>query len=79
MRAIAVFGILVLSLLGVESAQAQDTPAFFKADGQDIVNPAGEPVVLKGVGLGGWLMPEGYAPHSGPRRRLTALDPIANR
>ena len=63
MRAIAVFGILVLSLLSVESAQAQDTPAFFKADGQDIVNPAGEPVVLKGVGLGGWLMPEGYMLH----------------
>lgn len=33
---------------------------FFKTDGQEILNRQGEPVVIKGFGLGGWLMPEGY-------------------
>jgi len=34
--------------------------AFWKTDGQNIVNPDGEAVILRGVGLGGWLVPEGY-------------------
>lgn len=33
---------------------------FFKTNGQEILNRQGEPVVIKGFGLGGWLMPEGY-------------------
>ena len=33
---------------------------FFKTDGQEILNRQGEPVVIKGFGLGGWLLPEGY-------------------
>ena len=28
--------------------------------GQDIVNESGKKVFLKGVGLGNWLLPEGY-------------------
>ena len=36
---------------------------FFGTDGTEIVNPDGEPVLLRGVGLGGWLMPEGYMLH----------------
>lgn len=33
---------------------------FFKTDGQEILNRQGEPVIIKGFGLGGWLLPEGY-------------------
>lgn len=33
---------------------------FFRTDGPDILNRQGQPVVIKGFGLGGWLLPEGY-------------------
>lgn len=33
---------------------------FFKTDGSEILNRQGNPVVIKGFGLGGWLLPEGY-------------------
>lgn len=33
---------------------------FFRVDGSEILNRQGEPVVIKGFGLGGWLLPEGY-------------------
>jgi len=33
---------------------------FLKVDGTKIVDEAGEPIMLKGVALGGWLMMEGY-------------------
>lgn len=33
---------------------------FYTRSGIHIVNPKGEPAALRGVGLGGWLMPEGY-------------------
>lgn len=33
---------------------------FFSTRGTEILNRQGEPVVIKGFGLGGWLMPEGY-------------------
>ncbi|MEQ9309433.1 MAG: cellulase family glycosylhydrolase [Balneolaceae bacterium] len=33
---------------------------FFKTSGKEILNRQGEPVVIKGFGLGGWLLPEGY-------------------
>lgn len=33
---------------------------FVRAEGQRIVNGAGVPFLLRGVGLGSWLLPEGY-------------------
>ncbi|MCU7549815.1 cellulase family glycosylhydrolase [Chitinophagaceae bacterium LB-8] len=33
---------------------------FLKADGQRIVNGKGENVLLRGIGLGGWMLQEGY-------------------
>jgi hypothetical protein len=33
---------------------------FARVDGQQIVNGKGEPLLLRGVGLGNWLLPEGY-------------------
>jgi hypothetical protein len=41
-------------------AVAQNGSGFFRAEGKEIVDPAGNPVVPRGIGLGGWLMPEGY-------------------
>lgn len=35
-------------------------PAFVRADRGRIVGPDGTPVLLRGVGLGTWLLPEGY-------------------
>jgi endoglucanase len=36
---------------------------FLKADGQKIVNENGENVLLRGIGLGGWMVQEGYMLH----------------
>jgi Endoglucanase len=33
---------------------------FVKADGQKLINGEGCEILLRGVGLGGWLLPEGY-------------------
>ncbi len=33
---------------------------FLKADGKLIVNEKGEKVILRGMGLGGWMLQEGY-------------------
>lgn len=37
---------------------------FLKVSGKNIVNGAGQNYVLKGVGLGGWLLQEGYMLHT---------------
>jgi endoglucanase len=36
---------------------------FLKAEGQKIVNQKGENVLLRGIGLGGWMIQEGYMLH----------------
>ena len=54
MRIVYVF---LLSLLIGLQANAQ---GFLKADGQKIVNGKGENVLLRGIGLGGWMLQEGY-------------------
>ncbi|MCD9015022.1 cellulase family glycosylhydrolase [Parachryseolinea silvisoli] len=51
----------VLLLLVLTSlAQANAQLSRLRADGTRIVNEAGQEVILKGVGLGGWLLQEGY-------------------
>jgi hypothetical protein len=37
-----------------------DDDTFFRTEGTEILNRQGDPVVIRGYGLGGWLMPEGY-------------------
>lgn len=51
-------GALFLTLLSGTS-WAQD-PAFLTTSGSSIVNGNGENVLLRGVGLGGWMVQEGY-------------------
>ena len=33
---------------------------FLHTEGKEIVEGNGEPILLRGFGLGGWLVPEGY-------------------
>jgi endoglucanase len=42
---------------GVSAAQ---TGGFLRAEGTRIVDETGEPVILRGMGLGGWVLQEGY-------------------
>lgn len=37
---------------------------FLKVSGKNIVDSSGNPVLLRGMGLGGWLLPEGYMFHT---------------
>lgn len=51
--------LLILMLL----ISGQHAFAFLHASGQEIVDADGRPVLLRGFGLGGWLVPEGYMLH----------------
>lgn len=46
---------------------------FLKADGQKIVNEKGENVLLRGMGLGGWMIQEGYMLHINTESRQTRI------
>lgn len=50
-------GLSGIILLGSSLASAQ---GYLRADGQFIVNEQGEKVLLRGMGLGGWMLQEGY-------------------
>ncbi|HWD92356.1 MAG TPA: cellulase family glycosylhydrolase [Verrucomicrobiae bacterium] len=50
-------GILGLGSLSLPAASPQ---TFLHTRGQDIVNENGDKVMLRGVGLGNWFLPEGY-------------------
>ncbi|MGB3007113.1 MAG: cellulase family glycosylhydrolase [Chitinophagaceae bacterium] len=56
--------ILLLFIAAGNSAIAQvkgkSNLSFLHTAGQDIVNESGKKVFLKGVGLGNWMLPEGY-------------------
>src|SRR5687768_3395112 len=52
-----IFSILAILFLADSQTQAQ---GFLKADGKRIVNEKGQNVLLRGVGLGGWMLQEGY-------------------
>lgn len=49
----------VLAILFLPAAQTQ-AQGFLKADGKRIVNQKNENILLRGVGLGGWMLQEGY-------------------
>ena len=68
---------LLTLVFGADLAFAQGAPGFYRTRGVDIIDPSGAPVILKGVGVGGWLMPEGYmlqisAPDGGSPRSIRA-------
>jgi hypothetical protein len=63
-----IFCALLLSHFGTSQV-------FLKTQGQKIVNQKGENVYLKGLGLGGWMLQEGYmlktADFAGPGKQKT--------
>ncbi len=48
---------ILFSLMISLSSYAQ---GFLKVRGKEIINESGEPVILRGMGLGGWMLQEGY-------------------
>ena len=55
-------GLLLVVLCGLlfPLAASAEELTFLRTRGQDIVNEKGEKVLLRGVGLGNWMLPEGY-------------------
>ena len=60
MRYLRYVVLLTLLLLPSSLTRAQSGTGFYRAEGTEIVDPSGNPVVPRGIGLGGWLVPEGY-------------------
>lgn len=54
MKKLSLILVMFLGIQNLTSAQG-----FLRADGKQIVNDNG-PILLRGMGLGGWLVPEGY-------------------
>ncbi|MBB4100857.1 cellulase family glycosylhydrolase [Sphingomonas kyeonggiensis] len=51
---------LALALLACMTTLPASAQTFLRADGQRIVDESGNPVLLRGMGLGGWMLQEGY-------------------
>ena len=51
---------IFLFLISCSTEKKNDSWSFLHTEGQNIVNETGEKIYLKGVGLGNWLLPEGY-------------------
>lgn len=47
----------LILIAAIAPAHAKD---FLRVQGQQIVNESGQPVILRGMGLGGWMLQEGY-------------------
>ena len=52
--------LLFLVLLVLCHPSNGDAQGFLKARGQQIVNESGQNILLRGIGLGGWMLQEGY-------------------
>lgn len=52
--------ILSIILIFTFNLLPQENNVFFSVKGNKIISPQGEPVLLKGINLGNWLVPEGY-------------------
>jgi len=63
---------LLLSVVILISQQAY-SQGFLRADGQKIINEKGENVLLHGMGLGGWMIQEGYMLHINTESRQTRI------
>jgi len=63
---------VLLSAVTLISLQGK-SQGFLKADGQKIVNEKGENFRLRGMGLGGWMIQEGYMLHINTDSRQTRI------
>jgi hypothetical protein len=57
---VGIYLVAVLFSMAPRSAPAASTTTFLHTQGQSIVNESGENILLRGVGLGNWMLPEGY-------------------
>src|SRR5262245_37440283 len=51
---------LSVAALGPCPASSPGAPGSVRVAGRELVSPEGAPLRLKGMGLGNWLLPEGY-------------------
>ncbi|MFC4303742.1 cellulase family glycosylhydrolase [Cohnella boryungensis] len=61
-----------MGLLENDVARESEVSGFLRAEGRKLVNGEGRELLLRGVGLGSWLLPEGYMwafPNGGDRPR----------
>jgi endoglucanase len=72
------WSVLLLTLFAWTSLNAQ--PGFVTTRGRNLVSPNGKPLLLKGINLGNWLLPEGYMfkfkTTNSPRLIETALNQL---
>jgi aryl-phospho-beta-D-glucosidase BglC (GH1 family) len=70
--------VILLNLVALGSIQAQSR--FVTTRGKDIISPDGKPLLLKGINLGNWLLPEGYMfkfkTANSPRRIETVINEL---
>ncbi|WP_225318837.1 cellulase family glycosylhydrolase [Cellvibrio sp. KY-GH-1] len=59
-RVVQTFMFVAASLVAGLSSGNTGAPSFLRADGHFIVNEQGDKVLLRGMGLGGWMLQEGY-------------------
>jgi endoglucanase len=52
--------LLWLFLLSILTVSAQTPARFVSVRGKEFILPNGKPILLKGINLGNWLLPEGY-------------------
>ena len=62
----AIVLIVATSFLSCNKAKQKNNLSFLHTSGHDMINETGQKVYLKGVGLGNWLLPEGYMWKFGP-------------
>jgi hypothetical protein len=64
--------LLLLTLACISLGMSQST-SFVRTEGQAFVLPNGQPILLRGINLGNWLVPEGYMftfTHTNSPRRI---------
>ncbi|HKO62195.1 MAG TPA: cellulase family glycosylhydrolase, partial [Pyrinomonadaceae bacterium] len=70
--------ILLVNLAGSTAGYGQSR--FVTTRGKDVVSPDGKPLLLKGINLGNWLLPEGYMfkfkTANSPRRIETVINQL---
>ncbi len=55
--------VFLAGLVGISFFFTLSASAYLKSSGRDIVDADGNKILLRGLGLGGWLVPEGYQLH----------------
>ena len=52
--------LLLTSLLAICLVTARGQQSFLRVDNKRVVDPEGKEIILRGMGLGGWMLQEGY-------------------